>query len=87
MIAVCLMDAVHSQKQPSDDGASDHSSDAKSLPVNRVVSPEPDENIVIEAMAIPANENQGSNGDPLPRSKKLRKKLAMAAHFEDFGSN
>lgn len=81
------MDTAHSQKQPSEDGTSDHSSDTRSLPVDGAVSPEPDENTVIEPMAIPANENQVLNGDPLPRSKKLRKKLAMAAHFEDFGSN
>lgn len=66
-----------------ENGTSDHSSDAGSLPVDGNVSPVPDINDAIESMRVSADESGISIPDASPLTKKKRKKLAMASNFED----
>jgi len=68
-----------------EDGTSDQISGAGSLSADGEVSPVPDINDAIETMRVSADENQISIPDAFTLTKKKRKKLAMAANFEDLG--
>lgn len=76
------MDAVPTDKQTEENNASDCGSEAQSLLVDGTASPEPDVDVAIEALATPTYENHEPNHYPVPQSKKVRKKLAMAMRFE-----